>query len=214
MRIRILAGQYYDEETGLHYNYHRYYDPKTGRYLTPDPIGLLGGINLYQYASANPINSIDPLGLEPATITAGGVYIAGGGVAVGTVGTAAVWTGGAALAGGASYYLTSKAIEGTWLDGGIGDWLYDIAHPNPYLEARKKSKPGSKPKKGVPPGTIPIDQSGLGKEHIHAIKDGIRAGPKDWTGISPDGDVISGDAEGNAVNNGPYGDYLPHNRCP
>ncbi|MCF8068685.1 MAG: RHS domain-containing protein, partial [Desulfobacterales bacterium] len=44
-----FQGQYYDEETGLHYNYFRYYNPKTGRYMTPDPIGLLGGINLYAY---------------------------------------------------------------------------------------------------------------------------------------------------------------------
>ena len=70
MRIIILAGQYYDEETGLHYNYHRYYDPKTGRYLTPDPIGLGGGINLFVYASNNPINAIDPFGLMEDAIRA------------------------------------------------------------------------------------------------------------------------------------------------
>jgi RHS repeat-associated protein len=62
-RIRILPGQYYDSETGLHYNWHRYYDPSTGRYLTPDPIGLDGGVNLYLYAMNNPILLIDPYGL-------------------------------------------------------------------------------------------------------------------------------------------------------
>jgi RHS repeat-associated protein len=60
----ILAGQYFDTETGLHYNYHRYFDPKTGRYLTPDPIGMNGGVNFYAYASNKPIMMIDPFGLE------------------------------------------------------------------------------------------------------------------------------------------------------
>ncbi|HBI7534062.1 TPA: RHS domain-containing protein, partial [Escherichia coli] len=55
-------GQYLDRETGLHYNLHRYYDPDVGRFTQPDPIGLLGGINLYQYAP-NPLSWIDPLGL-------------------------------------------------------------------------------------------------------------------------------------------------------
>jgi len=59
-----FAGQYFDEETGLHYNYFRYYDPKAGRYLAPDPIGLEGGINLFVYVLNDPVNKIDPLGLE------------------------------------------------------------------------------------------------------------------------------------------------------
>jgi RHS repeat-associated protein len=60
-----FAGQYYDQENGLHYNYHRYYDPKLGRYLRADPIGLEGGVNLYAYAQNNPINYMDPFGLDP-----------------------------------------------------------------------------------------------------------------------------------------------------
>jgi len=58
-----FPGQYYDQETGLHYNYHRYYDPRTGRYITPDPIGLSGGLNLFVYGKDNPINLIDLFGL-------------------------------------------------------------------------------------------------------------------------------------------------------
>ncbi len=57
-----LPGQQYDEESGLYYNRHRYYDPLQGRYITQDPIDIKGGWNLYSYA-LNPVSWIDPLGL-------------------------------------------------------------------------------------------------------------------------------------------------------
>ncbi len=57
-----FQGQYLDRETGLHYNTFRFYDPDIGRFTTPDPIGLAGGLNLYTYAP-NPLTWIDPFGL-------------------------------------------------------------------------------------------------------------------------------------------------------
>ncbi|WKB54340.1 RHS repeat-associated core domain-containing protein [Eleftheria terrae] len=58
-----FQGQYFDEETGLHYNRYRYYDPFAGRYLSRDPVGLAGGVNLHEYAP-NPLGWIDPWGLQ------------------------------------------------------------------------------------------------------------------------------------------------------
>jgi len=58
-----FQGQYFDVESGLHYNRHRYYDPEIGRYLTPDPVKLAGGLNQYQY-TPNPTGWVDPLGLS------------------------------------------------------------------------------------------------------------------------------------------------------
>ncbi len=57
-----FAGQYEDEESGLYYNRFRYYDKETGQYLSPDPIGLLGGLNPYGYVHC-PTGWVDPFGL-------------------------------------------------------------------------------------------------------------------------------------------------------
>lgn len=82
-----FAGQYYDQETQLHYNHHRYYSPDIGRYTTADPLGIIPGLtptplipnnkanvaedmmrglnHVYAYVGNNPLNWIDPFGLEP-----------------------------------------------------------------------------------------------------------------------------------------------------
>jgi len=60
-----FPGQYFDRESGLHYNWHRFYDPRLGRYMSPDLIGLAGGANLFGYARQNPLRYSDPTGLCP-----------------------------------------------------------------------------------------------------------------------------------------------------
>ena len=60
-----MAAYYTDGETGLSLLGQRFYDPSVSRFLTRDPIGSAGGMNLYRYADNNPVNFMDPLGLDP-----------------------------------------------------------------------------------------------------------------------------------------------------
>jgi len=123
-RINLrFPGQYYDQESGLHYNWNRYYDPRTGRYITSDPIGLLGGLNPYAYAANNPLYWIDPLGLYngwagPAAkvlqVTGGAIFV--GGVASGNGKVMGIGLGITAIGGALEIYdtyETGKSIQET-----------------------------------------------------------------------------------------------------
>ncbi len=58
-----MPGQYYDSESGLFYNWNRYYSPALGRYISSDLIGLEGGLNTFNYAESSPVMFVDPEGL-------------------------------------------------------------------------------------------------------------------------------------------------------
>ena len=64
-------GYQYDAETGLYHKQNRYYDPRLGRFLSPDPLGQAAGKNVYAYVRDDPLDNVDPLGLWQATISGG-----------------------------------------------------------------------------------------------------------------------------------------------
>lgn len=105
-----LQGQHYDVESGLYYNRHRYYDPKIGRYINQDPIGLEGGSHLYTYP-LNPNQAVDPLGLWFWFLGAGAL-VGGGTVATtATVGTLTATEVAVVLAVGTGIILSKTGVK-------------------------------------------------------------------------------------------------------
>ncbi|WP_247688850.1 RHS repeat-associated core domain-containing protein [Ralstonia pseudosolanacearum] len=197
------AGMQYHAASGMYLTLFRAYDPGTGRWVSRDPIGERGGINLYAYVDGNPLSNIDPRGLQAYPIPGPApVPAPGGGVSApgGSRGSTDPVTG-MPISSPSRPSINIPSVSTICL---IAPAICAMAN---VIAAT--SKPGSKPK-DCPSGTRPIDKvPGLGKDEVHDIKGGVGAGPRDWTGIAPNGDVITGDSEGNAVNHGNYNDYLP-----
>lgn len=105
-----MAGQYYDSESSLFYNWNRYYNPTIGRYISSDPIGLEGGLNTFGYAFQNPTSLIDPSGTAVAG-TLAAWQAAEGCAAFPTICVAAIGTFGAGFT--LSYYIF----------GGLAEWI-------------------------------------------------------------------------------------------
>lgn len=115
-----MPGQYYDAETGLHYNYFRDYDTSLGRYIQSDPIGLADGLNTYAYALNNPLYYVDRDGRQAAAGTLPGFGSA-----------ASAGAEGATAAGGAAGVLgPAAALAGAGLAGyGVGTLTYPSIEP-------------------------------------------------------------------------------------
>ncbi len=107
-----FPGQYFDEATGLHHNHFRDYDPETGRYLQPDPIGLAAGLNPYAYVVNNPLKRADPNGLCPWCVV-------GAGVGAGYEGLRQFHSGTLALNGNSLGKIAVASVAGA-LTGGFG----------------------------------------------------------------------------------------------
>lgn len=147
-----FPGQVFDEETTNYYNYYRDYDPRLGRYIESDPIGLRGGINTFSYVKSNPLSYTDLEGKEivgaAIGIVAGGVagYVSGGwrgaiagGVVGGAVGLVAPWLSaevGALVGGGmGGMFAATGAVSGAGMIGGAvvtlaSNGMWNAANPN------------------------------------------------------------------------------------
>ena len=177
-----FPGQYKDEESGLFYNWNRYYDPNIGRYITSDPLGLEVGINTFGYSFQNSLRYADPDGLavqlclfNPACTT-GVVQIC--------------ITALKAISVALGLGLTIELIDCE------GDKSCPLKAESTEGETEKRPPPGSKP----------IDKTDWSGDHGD-IKEGIGAGPTDNVVVDSDNNVWGQNPDGSWSNHGPAGNF-------
>ncbi len=175
------AGMFVNADSGLYLTKYRAYDPVSGRWLSRDPIGESGGINLYAYVGGNPLVYIDSSGQ------------AASGKAIG--GTIGGWLGGG-LGIETGPFDAATIFGGRFLGGIVGSAIED------YIVAMSGSDSSSRP----PPGSLPISSTPWSGDH-QAIKGEVGAGPSDNVKIDPDNNVWVQNPDGSWTNYGPAGDY-------
>ena len=149
MNLRF-PGQVFDQETGLHYNYFRDYDPKAGRYVESDPIGLKAGVNTYGYVNQRPTRNIDPMGLSAAAATSGFGQAAKpmpwmairAAIVQGCTKNPIACAGAAGFGAGTAFYHSNTDRVQSWADSIFGDPFLPLASSK-YLSPTK-SKARSK----------------------------------------------------------------------
>ncbi|MEQ1742928.1 MAG: RHS repeat-associated core domain-containing protein [Candidatus Nitrotoga sp.] len=204
------AGMFYLQEAGLYLTQYRVYDPNNGRWLSRDPIGERGGVNLYGYVGGSPINNVDQIGLGATGAAIGGTIGGGIGIVVGGIlGGAGGAAGGTLVApgvgtiGGGGVGAIEGAVIGGAAGAGIGaavgsavedliDWAGTILNSSSY-----------------PPGFWPADKgaeewgrrSGVGanegRRRFHGVKQGCPGSKAtDKYGVNPDtGEVVDPNGE-------------------
>jgi len=124
------AGYRYDAETGLYHAGARYYDPRLGRFIQPDPIGQAGGLNLYAYADNDPLNLTDPSGHCPLCVIAGAGLGGVAGYIAGYHNTGSIWGGlqGAFIGGlaGAAVGVVAPQISSAVGGSVAGAFVYSV----------------------------------------------------------------------------------------
>lgn len=195
-----FPGQWNQLESGLAYNWHRHYDPTTGRYTQADPIGLSAGPSLYAYVGGNPINLTDPQGLQSAGVGVVPVPAPMLPITDPTTRENKEWSR------FAQHYLGRLSEKILRFQLGLGCATAE-SPSNRWGDTLHNDNKASSAPTNAPRGTRPIDRWGIPRGDIHDIKDGLGAGPSDWVGVAPDGEVITSGPNGEAVSGGHVDDY-------